>query len=121
MKMGPDHVKQQIVVFFNDAAVDIELVLDSIRQWNLVKKSEALRAAHCWQYSTRALIPILTRFFNHLGDNNFGRDLFVEEMQVACYKILNVLYPLGTAKNHFVRHLKALRLTFSYFLKFSKL
>ena len=67
---------------------------------------KALRAAHCWQYATRALIPILTRFFNHLGDNNFGRDLFVEEMQVACYKILNVLYPLGTAKNHFIRHLK---------------
>ena len=80
--------------------------MDSIRQWNLLKKSEALRAAHCWQYSTRALIPILTRFFNHLGDNNFGRDLFVEEMQVACYKILNVLYPLGTAKNHFIRNLK---------------
>ena len=106
MKMGPDHVKQQLVVFFNDAAVDIELVLDSIRQWNLTKKSEALRAAHCWSYATKALIPILTRFFNHLGDNVFGRDLFVEEMQVACYKILNVLYPLGTAKNHFIRHLK---------------
>ena len=41
-----------------------------------------------------------------MGDNVFGRDLFVEEMQVACYKILNVLYPLGTAKNHFIRHLK---------------
>ena len=107
IKMGPDHVKSLLVVFFNDAAVDIELVLDSIRVWHLDKKSVALRAAHCWQYATQALIPILTKFFNHVGDNEFGRDLLIEEMQVACYKILNALYPLGTAKNHFVPHLKS--------------
>ena len=51
--MGPDHVKQVLIVFFNDAAVDIELVLDSIRLWDLEKKSVALRAAHCWQYATK--------------------------------------------------------------------
>ena len=64
--MGPDHVKQVLIVFFNDAAVDIELVLDSIRLWDLEKKSVALRAAHCWQYATKGRDQLIYSKINFL-------------------------------------------------------
>ena len=108
MKMGQDAVRQSLIVFFNDAATDMEDMLDSIRNVNgqLNNLASAIRVAQHWKYVTQALIPTLNTIFKHIGDHRFGRDVLVEEMQVACYKILNALYPIGTWKNHFVRHLQ---------------
>ena len=109
MKMGQDAVRQSLIVFFNDAATDMEDMLDSIRNTNgqLNTISSAIRTARHWNYVTQALIPTLRTIFKHVGDHGFGREVLVEEMQVACYKILNALYPLGSWRNHFVRNLRS--------------
>ena len=108
MKMGQDAVRQSLIVFFNDAATDMEDMLDSIRnekgQLNTI--SSAVRIARHWNYVTQALIPTLRTIFKHLGEHGFGRDVLIEEMQVACYKILNALYPISSWRHHFVRYLK---------------
>ncbi|KAJ8404752.1 hypothetical protein AAFF_G00331390, partial [Aldrovandia affinis] len=49
-----------------------------------------------------ALLPVLSSLFEHIGQNLFGEDLILDDVQVSCYRILNSLYSLGTSKSIYV-------------------
>ncbi|CAF4344950.1 unnamed protein product, partial [Adineta steineri] len=48
------------------------------------------------------LLPVLYSMFDHLGKNNYGVDLFENEIQLAGYKILISLWTIGTQGTQFV-------------------
>ncbi|XP_077975839.1 ryanodine receptor 2-like isoform X3 [Styela clava] len=105
IKSCPDHIKQALIVFFNHAAEDLDKMVDTIRTGKLSQLKTLSKSAQSVSYVTMALLPTLCTLFKHLGKHNFGIDLLLDEMQVACYKILNNLYTLGTGKNSFIESL----------------
>ncbi|CAB4064635.1 RYR2 [Lepeophtheirus salmonis] len=55
-----------------------------------------LKTCTSLKYIFEILIPILISTFDHLAANEYGHDLVIDEIQVACYKILESLYITGT-------------------------
>lgn len=97
VKNSPDFVKTSILTFFNHTADDLSncwlnllnCKFASIRGTNM-KTSSSLN------YIQLVVLPVLTSLFDHLALNDFGSDLLLDDIQVACYKILNSLYTLST-------------------------
>ncbi|XP_014664675.1 PREDICTED: ryanodine receptor-like [Priapulus caudatus] len=102
VKSRPDFVRALMQPFFNNAADDLTAVMDNMLDGTFLNIKETARKSYCTlNYAHMVLLPVLTALFNHLGVNNFGKDLLVEEIQLACYKILNSLYTLGVSAAQF--------------------
>jgi ryanodine receptor 2 len=48
------------------------------------------------------IVPVLTTVFFHLAKNHFGSDLLLDDIQAACYKILDSLYMVTGLSNTFI-------------------
>nr|XP_018669433.1 ryanodine receptor 3 [Ciona intestinalis] len=104
-KSCPEHIKQALITFFNNAAEDLKKMLNHIRSGRMKHLRKMMLGAQTTNYVTHCILPVLTILFRHLGRHNFGKDLLLDEIQVSCYKILNGLYSLGTGKGAFIdRH-----------------
>jgi len=55
-----------------------------------------LKTCTSLKYVFDIVVPVLISTFDHLSLYEYGHDLLVDEIQVACYKILECLYVLGT-------------------------
>lgn len=114
VKINSDIVRTSLLMYFNNAAEDLLAAVKDVKQEG---QYSAIRGANLksWvslEYANQVLVPVLTVFFNHLARNNFGQDLLcntvlndsvplitwvcvaVDEIQVACYKILDSLYSM---------------------------
>ncbi|KAG7324860.1 hypothetical protein KOW79_011176 [Hemibagrus wyckioides] len=92
MKTGLESVKAALRAFFDNAAEDLERTMENLRQG----------VTQIINYTTVALLPVLSSLFEHIGQNLFGEDLILDDVQVSCYRILNSLYSLGTSKSIYV-------------------
>ncbi|GIY59268.1 ryanodine receptor [Caerostris extrusa] len=96
-KNCPDFVKTSMLTFFNQAADDLAQLVSNL---SLGKYSHlrgtTMKTSSSLNYVQLVLLPVLTALYDHLGANEFGSDLILNEVQVACYKILNSLFTLGT-------------------------
>nr|CAB3265843.1 ryanodine receptor 3 [Phallusia mammillata] len=104
-KSCPEQVKQSLTTFFNNAAEDLKKMLNYIRSGRVDRLQKMMTGAQNTSYVTHCLLPVLTTLFSHLGKYKFGKDLLLDEIQVACYRILNGLYSLGTGKADYVDRL----------------
>ncbi|GAA6068399.1 ryanodine receptor 1, partial [Tachysurus ichikawai] len=60
-------------------------------------------------YTTVALLPVLTSLFDHIAQHQFGDDVILDDLQMSCYRIMCSIYSLGTIKTpHAERHRPAL-------------
>lgn len=96
-KSRPEFVRTSMLTFFNSCADDLEKTIVNLHEG----KYPHLRGTHMktctsFKYIFEILVPILTSTFDHLAIYEYGADLLVDEIQVACYKILESLYILGT-------------------------
>ncbi|KAK0046902.1 ryanodine receptor 44F, partial [Biomphalaria pfeifferi] len=104
VKNSPEFVRSFLLPFFNNAADDLALVMD-----NLIKerfshvKGTITRGATSLDYVHMVLLPVLSSLFDHIGHNQFGADMLVGDTQLACYRILNALYTLGTNSSTFAQ------------------
>ncbi|KAJ8393523.1 hypothetical protein AAFF_G00059960 [Aldrovandia affinis] len=110
MKSGSELVKAGVRTFFESAAEDLEKTMENLK---LGKFSHSRSQMKCVSqninYTTVALLPILTALFQHVTQHQFGVDLLLDDVQLSCYRILTSLYSLGTGKNVYVeRQLPAL-------------
>lgn len=96
-KNCPDFVKTSMLTFFNQAADDLAQLVSNL---SLGKYSQlrgtTMKTSSSLNYIQLVLLPVLTALYDHLGANEFGSDLLLNEVQVACYKIMNSLFTLGT-------------------------
>ncbi|CAH1792828.1 unnamed protein product, partial [Owenia fusiformis] len=94
-KNSPEIVRSSIHPFFHNAADDLLQTVHNLQIGRFSHvKGTITRGATSVDYVHMVLLPVLSSFFDHLGKNNYGSDLLIEDLQLACYKILNALYTL---------------------------
>ncbi|XP_038551055.1 ryanodine receptor 3-like [Micropterus salmoides] len=110
MKSGSELVKAGFRAFFENAAEDLEKLLEMLKLGKFMQSRAQMKSVtQSINYVTVALLPILTALFEHIKTHEFGTDLLLDDVQLSCYRILTCFYSLGTGKNVFVeRHLPAL-------------
>ncbi|KAK1117969.1 ryanodine receptor 3 isoform X1, partial [Acipenser oxyrinchus oxyrinchus] len=103
MKSGSELVKASLRTFFDSAAEDLEKTLENLKLGKFTHSRTQMKGvSQNINYTTVALLPILTSLFEHITQNQFGLDLLLDDVQVSCYRILCSLYSLGTGKNIYV-------------------
>uniref|UniRef100_A0A665VN75 Ryanodine receptor 3 n=1 Tax=Echeneis naucrates TaxID=173247 RepID=A0A665VN75_ECHNA len=110
MKSGSEMVRVGLRTFFENAAEDLEMTFENLKLGKFThSRSQMKGVSQNINYTTAALLPILTALFEHITQHHFGVDLLLDDVQVSCYRILTSLYALGTGKNIYVeRQLPAL-------------
>ncbi|XP_056873645.1 ryanodine receptor 3 isoform X4 [Takifugu flavidus] len=110
MKSGSELVKAGFRTFFENAAEDLEKLVEMLKLGKFMQSRAQMKSvSQSINYVTVALLPILTALFDHIKTHEFGIDLLLDDVQLSCYRILTFFYSLGTGKNIFVeRHLPAL-------------
>nr|XP_061824814.1 ryanodine receptor 3-like isoform X1 [Nerophis lumbriciformis] len=110
MKSGSESVRVGLRTFFENAAEDLEKTLENLKLGKFThSRSQMKGVSQNINYTTAALLPILTALFEHITQHHFGVDLLLDDVQVSCYRILTSLYALGTGKTIYVeRQLPAL-------------
>ncbi|XP_071378264.1 ryanodine receptor 3-like, partial [Centroberyx affinis] len=110
MKSGSELVKAGVRAFFENAAEDLEKLLEMLKLGKFMQSRAQMKSVtQSINYVTVALLPILTALFEHITTHQFGVDLLLDDVQLSCYRILTCFYSLGTGKNIYVeRHLPAL-------------
>uniref|UniRef100_A0A3B5AHK0 Ryanodine receptor 3 n=1 Tax=Stegastes partitus TaxID=144197 RepID=A0A3B5AHK0_9TELE len=110
MKSGSELVKVGFKAFFENAAEDLEKLLEMLKLGKFMQSRAQMKSVtQSINYVTVALLPILTALFEHIRTHEFDVDLLLDDVQLSCYRILMCFYSLGTGKNVFVeRHLPAL-------------
>uniref|UniRef100_W5N4D0 Ryanodine receptor 3 n=1 Tax=Lepisosteus oculatus TaxID=7918 RepID=W5N4D0_LEPOC len=103
MKSGSELVKAGLRTFFESAAEDLEKTLENLKLGKFTHSRTQMKGvSQNINYTTVALLPILTSLFEHITQHHFGIDLILDDVQVSCYRILCSLYSLGTGKNIYV-------------------
>uniref|UniRef100_A0A8C3VGZ6 Ryanodine receptor 3 n=1 Tax=Catharus ustulatus TaxID=91951 RepID=A0A8C3VGZ6_CATUS len=103
MKSGSELVKAGLRAFFENAAEDLEKTSENLKLGKFTHSRTQMKGvSQNINYTTVALLPILTSIFEHISQYHFGIDLLLGDVQVSCYRILCSLYSLGTGKNIYV-------------------
>ncbi|GLD74349.1 ryanodine receptor 3-like protein [Lates japonicus] len=99
MKSGSEMVRVGLRTFFENAAEDLEKTFENLKLGKFThSRSQMKGVSQNINYTTVALLPILTALFEHITQHHFGVDLLLDDVQVSCYRILISLYALGTGK-----------------------
>ncbi|XP_012862710.2 ryanodine receptor 3 [Echinops telfairi] len=103
MKSGSELVKAGFRAFFEHAAEDLEKTSANLKLGKFTHSRTQIKGvSQNINYTTVALLPILTSIFEHVAQHQFGVDLLLGDVQISCYRILCSLYSLGTGKNIYV-------------------
>uniref|UniRef100_A0A2K6ATD9 Ryanodine receptor 2 n=1 Tax=Macaca nemestrina TaxID=9545 RepID=A0A2K6ATD9_MACNE len=119
MKTGLESVKSALRAFLDNAAEDLEKTMENLKQGQFTHtRNQPKGVTQIINYTTVALLPMLSSLFEHIGQHQFGEDLILEDVQVSCYRILTSLYALGTSKSIYVERrrsqLKACQILLSF-------
>lgn len=104
-EQAPDFVKTSMLTFFNKTAQDLSQCVFNLqmKRYNAVR-GMTMRISSSLYHVHLAILPTLTALFDHLASSECGKYLLIGEIQIACQKILQSLYILGTriqlAGNH---------------------
>ncbi|KAI4555582.1 hypothetical protein MJG53_019272, partial [Ovis ammon polii x Ovis aries] len=111
MKTGLESVKSALRAFLDNAAEDLEKTMENLKQGQFTHtRNQPKGVTQIINYTTVALLPMLSSLFEHIGQHQFGEDLILEDVQVSCYRILTSLYALGTSKSIYVERYSLRRL-----------
>lgn len=76
MKSGSELVKAGLRTFFENAAEDLEKTLENLKLGKFThSRSQMKGVSQNINYTTVALLPILTALFQHITQHQFGVDL----------------------------------------------
>ncbi|KAG5194596.1 hypothetical protein JEQ12_012872, partial [Ovis aries] len=113
MKTGLESVKSALRAFLDNAAEDLEKTMENLKQGQFTHtRNQPKGVTQIINYTTVALLPMLSSLFEHIGQHQFGEDLILEDVQVSCYRILTSLYALGTSKSIYVERYFAILSSF---------
>lgn len=81
MKSGSELVKAGVRTFFENAAEDLEKLLEMLKLGKFMQSRAQMKSVtQSINYVTVALLPILTALFEHITTYGFGVDLLCELM-----------------------------------------
>lgn len=79
MKTGLESVKAALRSFFDSAAEDLEKTQENLKLGQFTHSRDQPRGVtQIINYTTFALLPVLSSLFEHIGQNMFGEDLICE-------------------------------------------
>ena len=79
MKTGLESVKAALRSYFDSAAEDLEKTQENLKLGQFTHSREQPRGVtQIINYTTFALLPVLSSLFEHIGQNMFGEDLICE-------------------------------------------
>lgn len=79
MKSGSELVKAGFRAFFENAAEDLEKLLEMLKLGKFMQSRAQMKSVtQSINYVTVALLPILTALFEHIKTHEFGTDLLCE-------------------------------------------
>lgn len=97
MKNSPEIVRASLLPFFAHAADDLNDVIVDLQNSKVSNlKGTSQKGVANLTYVHMVLLPTLAAMLDHLGVNKYGSAVLVGEIQLACYKILNALWILGS-------------------------
>jgi len=103
MKNSQEMVRASLLPLFNNIAEDLNQTVQNLEQRRYSHiKGTLQRGTTSLAYVHMVLLPVLSSMLDHLGKNNYGVDVFENEIQLAGYKILNALWIIGTQGTKFV-------------------
>ncbi|PWA22349.1 hypothetical protein CCH79_00018225 [Gambusia affinis] len=79
MKSGPEIVKAILRQFFESAADDIEKMVENLKLGKVSSKTQVKGVSQNINYTTNALLPVLTSLFDHIAQHQFGDDVICEQ------------------------------------------
>lgn len=83
MKTGLESVKLALRSYFDSAAEDLEKTQENLKLGQFTHSREQPRGVtQIINYTTFALLPVLSSLFEHIGQNVFGEDLICEYSSV---------------------------------------
>ncbi|KAL3078921.1 hypothetical protein niasHS_014703 [Heterodera schachtii] len=101
VKTNSDIVRTGLLIFFSNCADDLFLAVNELKeggQYSLLR-GENLKSWVSMEFAFQMIIPVLTTVFLHLAKNNSGTELLLDDIQAACYKILDSLYMVSRLAN----------------------
>lgn len=76
MKTGLDSVKSALRAFLDNAAEDLEKTMENLKQGQFTHtRNQPKGVTQIINYTTVALLPVLSSLFEHIGQHQFGEDL----------------------------------------------
>lgn len=76
MKSGSELVKAGVRTFFENAAEDLEKTVENLKLGKMGQSRTQMKGvAQIINYTSVALLPILTALFHHITEHHFGVDL----------------------------------------------
>lgn len=82
MKSGSELVRVGLRTFFENAAEDLEKTFENLKLGKFThSRSQMKGVSQNINYTTVALLPILTALFEHITQHHFGVDLLRESRQ----------------------------------------
>uniref|UniRef100_A0A2K6F9M5 Ryanodine receptor 2 n=1 Tax=Propithecus coquereli TaxID=379532 RepID=A0A2K6F9M5_PROCO len=95
MKTGLESVKSALRAFLDNAAEDLEKTMENLKQGQFTHtRNQPKGVTQIINYTTVALLPMLSSLFEHIGQHQFGEDLI---FQVSNFTI-STFYSLGRHK-----------------------
>ncbi|WKY11480.1 hypothetical protein Q1695_003218 [Nippostrongylus brasiliensis] len=94
VKTNSDIVRTSLLTFFNNCADDLFAAVKELKdngQYSLIR-GQNLKSWISLEFAHQMIVPVLTTMFTHLARNHFGTDVLLDDIQAACYKILDSLY-----------------------------
>ncbi|XP_041919811.1 ryanodine receptor 1b isoform X8 [Alosa sapidissima] len=98
MKSGPEIVKAGLRSFFESAADDIEKMVENLKLGKVSSRNQVKGVSQNINYTTIALLPVLTSLFDHIAQHQFGDDVILDDLQISCYRLMCSIYSIGTVK-----------------------
>ena len=96
-KQRPEFVRTLMLTFFNNSADDLEKTIVNLHEGKYAHlRGTHMKTCTSFKYIFEIVVPVLTSTFDHVAMYEYGPDLMIDEIQVACFKILESLYILGT-------------------------
>lgn len=92
MKTGSELVKVGLKTFFENAAEDLEKLLEMLKLGKFMQSRAQMKSvSQSINYVTVALLPILTALFEHIKTYEFGVDLLCE-FPCSVFAVLDCLF-----------------------------
>lgn len=121
MKSGSEMVRVGLRTFFENAAEDLEKTFENLKLGKFThSRSQMKGVSQNINYTTVALLPILTALFEHITQHHFGVDLLCESWQLENDSLLFKRLQKAGVKCQFTLLCKTMIAGFSYWQHHAK-
>ncbi|KAI0981288.1 hypothetical protein GJ496_001976 [Pomphorhynchus laevis] len=104
MKNSAEIVRASLGPFFNACADDLIQTVNNIKNETYSYLNGTLTRGGCsLLYLHLVSLPVLSAMLDHIGKNDYGKDIFVNDIAIAGFKILNAAWIISTQSEQLVR------------------